>query len=580
MSSVDDADSIQYMDLNFLTGKLREIASNTLPKDKYGIMTQESIVDRMGSQERAEKECREATCLADLGRKISADYIAQGRIGRFSGMLALKVELYNSKSGNLVGTFNETSGDLFTLVTLLDNKAPDMFRKILEENKAAASPFQSGISSLKMVDSYESDFGNLYLASVNSEPQGAALSFDGIPDDKCSRTPCKTERPEGDVRIIARLEQYETADTMVSIKQNNQNIAIILKPKFGVLEIKPAYLDGIGENKQWDLTINDEYYSFGEIRLSPSSYAVKLNHECYENIGFEVGLQKGKREVFDMSEYIKLKKGGLVLRAEQVGEPASEPVFVNGEQVGETPFSGSIPLCANIEIGKNREKVEVDLKHNDKVEHVVHETKEQRMEREQRELQEARKKEWEEKLKEKKKEEENNWLYSGKIGFGVPFMLNIIDPVFSIGGFQVFMNFEYFKPKYDFFRIGWDLNVGGYSIKKSAVKKIHPNIDSSFSDGSSLISIGAFARLYPANFMYLSGGSSFGRFGGYEGKTENGDRISGQSTMTVIFPVGGGLIFSSDGSGTFLEALYNITMLKKGYGGYWSFNIGFKGTAR
>ncbi len=81
MPTVDDADSIQYMDLNFLTGKLREIAGKTLPKDKYGIMTQESIVDRMGSQERAEKECREASCLADLGRKISAAYIAQGRIG-------------------------------------------------------------------------------------------------------------------------------------------------------------------------------------------------------------------------------------------------------------------------------------------------------------------------------------------------------------------------------------------------------------------------------------------------------------------------------------------------------------------
>jgi len=140
MPTVDDADSIQYMDLNFLTGKLRDIAGKTLPKAQYGIMTQESIVDRMGSQERAEKECREASCLADLGRKISAAYIAQGRIGRFSGMLTLKVELYNSKSGNLVGTINETSKDLFNLASILDNKAPDLFKEILEENIAISPP--------------------------------------------------------------------------------------------------------------------------------------------------------------------------------------------------------------------------------------------------------------------------------------------------------------------------------------------------------------------------------------------------------------------------------------------------------
>ncbi len=150
MPTVDDADSIQYMDLNFLTGKLREIAGKTLPKDKYGIMTQESIVDRMGSQERAEKECREASCLADLGRKISAAYIAQGRIGRFSGMLAIKVELYNSRSGNLIGTINETSKNLLTLAAILDNKAPDMFGEILDENKAVSSsqPSSSSQSSV------------------------------------------------------------------------------------------------------------------------------------------------------------------------------------------------------------------------------------------------------------------------------------------------------------------------------------------------------------------------------------------------------------------------------------------------
>jgi len=167
MSTVDDADSLQYMDLNFLTGKLREIAGKILPKDKYGIMTQESIVDRMGSKERAEKECREASCLADLGRKISAAYIAQGRIGRFGGMLTLKVELYNSKSGNLVGTFNEISKDLITLATIVDNKAPDLFREILEENKAISSSSQPSV-----VDGIN--------ASSSSQPLVAGGVSDGV----------------------------------------------------------------------------------------------------------------------------------------------------------------------------------------------------------------------------------------------------------------------------------------------------------------------------------------------------------------------------------------------------------------
>ena len=127
MHTVDDGDSINVMDLGYLTDKLRDIGTQVLPKSRYGIMTQQSIVDRLGSQERAEKECREATCIADLGRKINADYITQGRIGRFSGKLTLKVELYKVSNSNLLASLTGDSDDLRGLLVLLESKAPKLF---------------------------------------------------------------------------------------------------------------------------------------------------------------------------------------------------------------------------------------------------------------------------------------------------------------------------------------------------------------------------------------------------------------------------------------------------------------------
>jgi len=373
MPTVDNADSIQHMNLDFLTGKLREIAGKVLPKDRYGIMTQESIVDRLGSQERAERECREATCLADLGRKISAAYIAQGRIGRFGGMLTLKVELYNSKSGNLVSTFSETSKDLFTLITLLDSKAPDLFREILKENKAS-SPSQlsvaGGISGLQSGTDDEFYFERRYLVNFATEPAGAVLSFNGMPAANCAKTPCSAELAEGSVRVIAVLDQYETVDTTVSIERNNQNINIKLKFNFGFLEIKPAYLGSFGRNENWSLEINGKAVFSWENRLSPGKYSVKLSHHCYEDISFDVGINKGSREVFDMASYAKLKKGGLALSAEKNGNPVSEPVFVNGQRAGETPFSGSVAVCSEIRIGAGIEKVNVKLEHKQTVKYV------------------------------------------------------------------------------------------------------------------------------------------------------------------------------------------------------------------
>jgi hypothetical protein len=372
INTLDDRDSIGISELVFLTDRLRETAVNVLPKQRYGVMTTESIVAFLGSQERAAKECKAASCLAELGRKVSADYVAQARIGRFGENLTIKTELYSSKSGNLIGSFTGNSKDIFGLLTIIDDKAAALF-KIMPgaSGSRVVSPLVAGgISGLEKAGDYELNEEKRYLVNLSTEPPGAILSFDGVPASSCPRTPCKAELREGNVRIIAAMEQYETADTTISIMNKNQNIAIRLKSNFGILEIKPAYIDRIGEYEDWGLAINGRAYRSFENRFSPGNYDVKLSHKCYEAINFKAGINKGSREVFDMARYISLKKGGLVLSAERNGEPASEPVFVNGKQVGDTPFSDAVPLCGEIEIGENRETVYVTLKYNEKISHI------------------------------------------------------------------------------------------------------------------------------------------------------------------------------------------------------------------
>jgi hypothetical protein len=131
MGTEDDGDPpVKILDLAYLTDKLREVAGDILPNNGYIIMTQQSIVDRLGSEEQAVKLCREATCLADLGRKVSADYIAQARVGRFSGDLTIKVELYRVGNGALVGSFTGDSKDVRGLLSILDAKSPILFNKM------------------------------------------------------------------------------------------------------------------------------------------------------------------------------------------------------------------------------------------------------------------------------------------------------------------------------------------------------------------------------------------------------------------------------------------------------------------
>jgi len=304
-----------------------------------------------------------------LGKKAQVDYVTQANVFKLGNSIRLKVELYDVRTEGLVSMFNDEAENARGLLAAVKNRAPEVFGKIPGASSKSVSPaVAGGIGGVQIRGTdYEFAGEKRYLASISSDPEGASLSFNGVPDSRCTKTPCSVELGEGSVRIIAALEQYDMADTTISIKQNNQSIRIRMKANFGVLEIKPAYSDGVGNDERWGLVINGKNVSSFENRLSPNKYKVELSHRCYEDLSFEAGINRDKREVFDMASYVKLKKGGLALNAERDGKPVSEPVFVNGRQVGETPFSGAVPVCAEIEIGENREKVNVKIKHNQNV---------------------------------------------------------------------------------------------------------------------------------------------------------------------------------------------------------------------
>ncbi len=149
INTVDDGEPpVGHSELSHLTDRLREIAVKTLPERNYAVMTQQSIVAFLGSQEDMVRKCKESEgCLAKLGREISADYICQGRIGRFGKNLTIKVELYDVGSGNLIGSFtDEASKDIYGLLSAINKKAPDMFGKL--SGVPVLPPIPEGISGL------------------------------------------------------------------------------------------------------------------------------------------------------------------------------------------------------------------------------------------------------------------------------------------------------------------------------------------------------------------------------------------------------------------------------------------------
>jgi hypothetical protein len=135
----DDID-MTISEFRHLTDELRTRARESLYKD-YTILTRDNIIQLLPPDE-AERECLAEGCAVDVGRAIGAEYVTQGSVGKFGKRLTLSVELYESMSGNLLGSFVTESDDIDGLLSEMRKRAPGLFAKMPKSSEPGFSGFK------------------------------------------------------------------------------------------------------------------------------------------------------------------------------------------------------------------------------------------------------------------------------------------------------------------------------------------------------------------------------------------------------------------------------------------------------
>ena len=353
---------LTYPELQRLTDELRAQALAVLPPEQgFTIMTRENI-NAMLPPDKVEVACDGTKCLVETGREINAEYIAQGRVSLFDKKYSLSVDLYETTGARLLGTFSGEGSSPSALLAEIKKNAPGLFGRIPGAGRSLlGGSVQAGISGVSAGGDYTATFGaKNYIVNFSTEPAGAIVSLDGRPLTSCRETPCKAQVSEGAHRLLLVLDAYDDLDTMVTASGNGQSFAFTMTPDFGTLTLAPQLEDGIGLYKDLRAEVDGNPASTGVVRLSPGEHSVRLSHACYEPASFKVGIVKGGTETFD--EKLKPKKGGLELSAVIGEEPQIAPVWVNGVKVGETPWTGTVSVCATVALGEGKRKVDVELK--------------------------------------------------------------------------------------------------------------------------------------------------------------------------------------------------------------------------
>jgi len=124
----NDDINLTISEYRHLTDELRTQAREILPP-QYTVLTRDNIFQLIPPDEK-EAECLAESCAVDIGRAIGAEYVTQGSIGKFEEKLTLTVELYESMSGNMLGSFVTESDTPSGLLNTIREKAPALFAKI------------------------------------------------------------------------------------------------------------------------------------------------------------------------------------------------------------------------------------------------------------------------------------------------------------------------------------------------------------------------------------------------------------------------------------------------------------------
>ena len=344
----DGKDGLSLSERQYLTNMLREQAVQELPAElNFTIMTRENIMMMLPPGKSIE-DC-EGSCLAETGKNIAADYVAQARVGKVGSNISISVELYETAGSKLVASFNGLGADVDALINVIKAKAPEFFRKA---RGGATGIVRTGFDGIQ---------NQSFVVNVSTNPQGAALSIDGRPVPQCVHTPCEVLVDAGEHRFVAILEHHEDGEGVFSVTGNGQQISLDLVPRYGTLKLDLVFPSG-GTYEELKIKVDNNLVPAADkVLMDPGTREVSIAHRCYNPVSFKVGVFRDKEEVF--KESLKPLMGGLSLKSRSAsGAETNLPVFVNGEKVGTTPFTGSVPVCAKIAVVDDAGEHPLDVK--------------------------------------------------------------------------------------------------------------------------------------------------------------------------------------------------------------------------
>ena len=311
---------------NFLTDKVRDMASRTLAQKGFLVVTKESIYDLLPPGTDYKNVCTSAQCEIEVGRLLGVDYIVTGEIIKYADDFIINLKVHHCYSGAFLGAESAEGVDKKAIKDSLDQASIKLFNKVLIHS----GPHNDVVIETTPPSGWDLPKGEMAVVNFRSKPAGAVVEVDGIL--KCRKTPCTREIPVGQSIVSMQHERYQAKKEAIQIIKEMNPIIWNLRANFGLLSVTSV---------PSGLNINIENVPIGKTplydhELEPGHYKVAITDPKYYEKGKRLSIQAGDKK--DFSFTMLPREGGVKVSAQDKnGDALIGELFFGGKSVGSVP---------------------------------------------------------------------------------------------------------------------------------------------------------------------------------------------------------------------------------------------------
>ena len=288
-----------------------------------------------------DKACYDDSCQIEIGKAVAAQMTLATKIMRLGGRCIVSTQLYDlAREASGKATSNKGSCTEDALTLSLERCVAQLASGRPKSGRPAAATADEDVDAYP--GAWEPETGRQEaVVRFASDPPGAVVQVDG--DLLCTDTAesCSGELTVGAHTVTMQKKRYRKRTETVSVGRGTE-VTWKLEPNFGWLDVKsnPSGLDVKIDGKVVGQTPLSGY------EIDPGTHRVVVGNRCfYERGKKRLGIARGERRTLDLE--MRPRWGAIEIRAkDRRSKPVEADVLVDGKQVGRTPGTFKVSVCA------------------------------------------------------------------------------------------------------------------------------------------------------------------------------------------------------------------------------------------